>query len=347
MSSFFSWLTSPVMRRPAELELPSSPAAPSAPSAETDAAEPYVDRGMEIPSSYGVDVVRALVQDPFHLMVYWEVLSESVRALEGLFPEGAAAEFKPTMRLTDLTEGTEAYVHVPLTGKYWFEATPSRQYRIDVGALSPRHGFVPVVRSNVVETPRGTVATAVDDDPRYRVSTPRFVRLLEVTGFASDRVLTDIAKADAARSTGEAPRIDAQSAPPSYLVDAFGKLPVSVRTAAVAVAEGGTLTRPMLDDLPERLRAILASFEGLEEEEILTAAFMHLLPQLLRHLLDGGLVDEPTHPFHLPPRFTLGGSDLLQRPHVDWSWMPSMAETITRRRAPQLEPDALDPMTGD
>jgi hypothetical protein len=344
MPSFFDWVTSPSPRKPAELELPAPASAPSEVPAGELSAEPFVDRGMEIPGSYGVDIVRALVQDPFHLMVYWELRAESLRALELLFPNGDAADFRPTMRLTELADGSEAYVHVPLTGKYWFGASPNRQYRVDAGALSPIHGFVPIVRSNVVETPRGTVAATVDDDPRYRVETPRFVRLLEVTGFATDRVLTDVARAEAARAAGEPARLSTPVAPPSFLVDAFSKLPEPVRLAAVAVAEGSRLTGGMIDDLPEELRAILASFRGADEEEILTAAFMHLLPQLLRHVLDGGLVDDTAHPMHLPPRFAIGGSDVLQRPHVDWSWMPSMTESLTRRRAPQLEPDALDPI---
>jgi hypothetical protein len=340
MSIFTSWVTSPSGRRPVELELPARPPAPSA-LPEDDAAETYVDRGWTLPETYGVDIVRALVQDPFHLMVYWEVRPESIAALEDLFPWGASSDFRPTMRMTDLVEGTEAYVTVPLAGKYWFGVMPSHQYRVDVGALSPHHGFVPVMRSNVVETPRGTVAAAVDDDPRYRVDAHRFVRLLEVTGFATDRVLTDVARAEAARASGEPERFAAQAEPPAFLVNAFARLPDPVRTAAAHVATGGTISRRMVDDLPDQLRAILAAFSGAEEDEILTAAFMHLLPQLLRHVLDGGIVDEPTHPFHLPPRFILGASEQLQRPHVDWSWMPSMTKSLTRR-TPGLAADSLD-----
>lgn len=341
MSSFFSWVTSPVLRRPLELELPAAPEVPGAEPA-VDEAEGFVDRGMAIPESYGVDVARALVQDPFHLMVYWELRAESLRAIQDLFPWGGASDFRPTLRLTDLLEGNEVYVHVPLSGKYWFGAVPGREYRVDVGALSSVHGFVPVVRSNVVETPRGTVSPVLDEDPQYRVETPRFVRLLELTGFATDRVLTDVARAETARLTGQPARLTGPAEPPPFLVEAFGKLPEPVRVAAATVAEGGRISRSLYDLLPESLRKILAAFLGTDEEEILTAAFMHLLPQLLRHILEGELVDESMHPVHLPPRFMLGASETLQRPHVDWSWMPSMTKSLSRR-TPRLEADALDP----
>src|SRR5687768_9049350 len=33
----------------------------------------YIDTGLPIPESYDVDTIRALVQDPFHIWVYWEM----------------------------------------------------------------------------------------------------------------------------------------------------------------------------------------------------------------------------------------------------------------------------------
>src|SRR5215203_1420462 len=120
MSIFTNWLTSPVIRRPLELELPAEPLAPSTPADEAaEESAPFVDLGMELPDAYGVDIVRALVQDPFHLLVYWEIRPESLTAVEGLFPNGPSGNFHPSMRLTELSEGYEAYVHVPLSGKYW------------------------------------------------------------------------------------------------------------------------------------------------------------------------------------------------------------------------------------
>lgn len=341
MSIFSQWGTSPgVWRRPIELELPKAPEAPGEQTVEGE-PEPFIDRGMKIPESYGIDVVRALVQDPFHMMVYWELRPESLRALDGLFPNGDSGGFTPVMRLTELDGEGEAYVVIPTSGKYWFEVSPDRRYRVDIGARSFDYGFVPIARSNVVTTPRGTVATTVDDDPRYRVETPRFVRLLQKTGFASDRVLFDVARADAERAGGAPAAIAGE--PPPYLVDAFAKLPENVRSAAAAAARGETIPLDLIDSLPEHLRRILAMLRARGEAEILTAAFMHLLPQLLRQILEGGLIEEGAHPIHLPPSFSLGGSEVIQRPHVDWSWMPSMQETLTRR-TPGLEPDALDPM---
>jgi len=344
MSIFTSWITSPGGRKPIELELPVDPAAPSASAHDSDEVK-FVDSGMEIPESYGVDIVRALVQDPFHLMVYWEIRPESYSAIEGLFPRGEVSTFRPFMRLTDLDAGDEAYVAIPLSGKYWFSVNPSSSFRIDVGALSSSSGFVPVVRSNVVRTPAGTVSTAVDEDPKFRVDTPRFVKLLAVTGFATDRVLTDVARAEAALAAG-LPMPEFVTQPSPSLIDAFSQLPVAVRTAAVRIAEGESLAANEIEELPASLRFMLERLlaSGEFDSELLTAAFMHLLPQLLRNVLDGGILDDPAHPFHLPPRFaTLGSSEHVQRPHVDWSWMPSMAESLSRRQ-PVIAPDVLDPV---
>jgi hypothetical protein len=342
MSIFSQWGTSPgVWRQPVALDLPTAPTPPGAQTVDGESG-PFVDRGMEIPESYGVDVVRALVQDPFHIMVYWELRPESLDALRALFPNGASAPFTPTMRLTDIDTGGEAYISVPQSGKYWFDVVPDRRYRVDVGARSAEHGFVPITRSNVVTTPRGTVASTVDDDPRYRIETPKFVRLLQVTGFASDRVLVDLARAEAGIETGEAPAFAA--APPQYLVEAFGKLPEGVRSAAVMVARGETLTDDLVEELPDDLRHVLEVLRARGELEVLTAAFMHLLPQMLRRILEAGHFVEGAHPLHLPPRFAIGSSEAIHRPQVDWSWMPSMAEARVIL-APEIAPDALDPET--
>jgi hypothetical protein len=339
MSIFTNWLTSPVLRRPLELELPVEPLAPSTPADEAAEGDvPFVDYGMELPDNYGVDIVRAMVQDPFHLMVYWEVRPDSLKSVEGLFPNGAAGNFHTSMRLTELSEGYEAYVHVPASGKYWFQVYPGHRYRVDLGARSDQFGFVPISRSNVVETPRGTVSVEIDEDPEFHVDTPQFVKLLKVTGFATDKVLTDLARTEAARELGE-PLLLGGAQPPAYLVEAFSKLPDSVRHVAAHIAQGEDLDRDLLDSLPPDLRAILERLRS--EQEVLTAAFMHLLPQLLRQVLDHGLVTEPQHPVHMPQRFMPGSSDQVQRPHVDWSWMPSMDHTLTRR-TPELEPDPLD-----
>lgn len=338
MSMFSSWPTSPGGRVPLEIELQTPP---EVPDVRSPLAEPeFVDRGMEIPASYGIDVVRALVQDPFHLLVYWELRPESLRALAGIFPDGSLDEFRPAMRLTDVDEGYEAYVAVPLSGKYWFATSPDRGYRIEIGARSEQFGFVPIVRSAVVRTPRGTVAPEVDEDPRFAVDTPRFVRLLAATGFATDKVLSEVARVEAARADGEPVETRGAEAP-AYLADAFAKLPAPIREAAGDVARGGSITSDHLERLPDWLRRLLASLRDDDADGVATAAFMHLLPQMLRQALEHGFVADGHHPFHLPPRFAIGSSEAVRRPRVDWRWMPSMVETLRSQR-PGQQPDPLE-----
>jgi hypothetical protein len=341
MSTFGGWPSSIHSRLPLELELPTRPDAPSSEPIADDGA--FVDVGMAIPESYGVDVVRALVQDPFHLMVYWELRAESLLALSALFPDASIERFHACMRLTDMDEGYEAYVAIPLAGKYWFLTMPDKGYRVDVGARSAEYGFVPIVRSNVVRTPRGTVSPEMDQDPRFVADTPRFVKLLAVTGFATDRVLSEVALADAKVEPEARPTPPSATPPPPYLADAFARLPNTVRDAAARVALGELITAELLASLPQELRELLLRLLRDGDYELITAAFMHLLPQLLRRALEGEFVEIAQHPLHLPPRFAIGSSEeLARRPRVDWSWMPSMAHTL-RRRPPVIEPDPLDP----
>jgi hypothetical protein len=296
---------------------------------------------MPIPDSYRIDVVRALVQDPFHLLVYWELRDDSLEAIHDLFPNNGAG-FRPTMRLVDYSDGFEAYVNIPTAGKYWFGTLPGHRYRVDVGARSVQYGFVPIVRSNFVETPRGTVSPELDADPDYRVDTPRFVRLLSATGFATDEVIAEVARTEQERETGmPAAEVAPSHTPPPYIADAFAKLPDAVRRTAARISLGGTITIEEILAMPEGIRELLLTLARAGEFEVVTAAFIHLLPQLMRQVLEGRLVADATHPFHLPPRFALGASEQIRRPRVDWTWMPSMVERLSTI-VPPLAPDPLD-----
>src|SRR6266545_4126470 len=48
-------------------------------------AEPIIDTGLPIPSSYTIDLMRALVQDPFHLFVYWQLKDNPFDRLARIF----------------------------------------------------------------------------------------------------------------------------------------------------------------------------------------------------------------------------------------------------------------------
>src|SRR5579871_5481499 len=63
------------------------------------------DFGAPIPDTYDIDLLRVLVQDPFHLYIYWELRQATIDSLTKVFPKDEAPEFQTVLRLIELEEG--------------------------------------------------------------------------------------------------------------------------------------------------------------------------------------------------------------------------------------------------
>src|SRR5262245_57858123 len=126
-------------------------------------------------------------QDPFHMFIYWEVREESLKALTRYFSVEDAETFKINLRLTELLGRNEAFFEVGRHGRYWMVVFPDRTYEFEIGVRSPEHGFIPLVRSNRVTTPRGTVSPVTADEAEYQLSPPEFIGVLEASGFSAQQ----------------------------------------------------------------------------------------------------------------------------------------------------------------
>lgn len=125
--------------------------------------EPYIDWGPALPATYGVTRVVALVRDPGMIFAWWE---------------GG-----DTLRIRDLTAGTERVEGVSLVGSWYGGAEPEHEYEIDLLA-----GGRVVAVSNRIRTPRRGPATAVD--PEW-VPTPQE---LEVLGQLAGSLRLDLSR---------------------------------------------------------------------------------------------------------------------------------------------------------
>lgn len=110
---------------------------PGEPSAREP--DPFIDWGPVLPSRYGEDSIRLMVQSPTKLYVYWEVA-----------PGRAEGPFQLRIERED-GSWTEA-AELGEVGEYWIDAQPHRSYRV---RILDRSGRV-VLQSNPVTTPRDT-----------------------------------------------------------------------------------------------------------------------------------------------------------------------------------------------
>src|SRR5215470_7192038 len=151
--------------------------------------EPFIDQGLPVPETYDIDILRALLQDPFHIFIYWEVREESLKSLTHYFSPEDAAEFRTTLKLRDVEGGQEAFFNVGYRGRYWMTVFPDREYEFEIGVRSNKHGYISLLRSNRVRTPRGSISPETDQAAQYRLSPPEFIAVLESTGFAVEQAL--------------------------------------------------------------------------------------------------------------------------------------------------------------
>lgn len=314
---------------------PSSPFKPPPPAVAAEVAEvkpapldePFIDRGLPIPDTYDVDMIRAMLQDPFRIFIYWEVREASLQALTRYFSPEDARTFRVVLKLVETSGGHEAVFEVGRRGRYWMLVFPDREYEFEVGVRSPLHGYIALVRSNRVRTPAGTVSPERAPEQEYQLSPPEFLEILEATGFAAEP------EAMMAFTPGEAPPV--QTDPWSAALE---RLPEAVRAALMIAAMGGELTLEMMERLGEPLRTQLMRLLAEGGGRLASIGLMHYLPEIVREAMDDGSewVGDRVHPLHLAPRFFLGGTENVTWPGGEIHWprvgrRPSSPELLRGR----------------
>jgi hypothetical protein len=127
----------------------------------------------ELPNSYGVDRVVALVRDPYWIHAYWELtedtLSSALRRL-GAAAKGARVVLRVFYSRGEGGEPESVLFDIALTldARSWYVnvAAPGRTYRVEVGILTLDGRFLRLMRSNCVTTPRDRMSDVLDEQWR-------------------------------------------------------------------------------------------------------------------------------------------------------------------------------------
>ncbi|MBL8150003.1 MAG: DUF4912 domain-containing protein [Blastocatellia bacterium] len=277
----------------------------------------FIDYGLPIPEGYDMDTIQALVQDPFHVWVYWSLRDATIATLNALFTSEIVATFYPVLKISETTLGHTAYIGVGKGGSYWLSVFPDRRYRIEIGLKSEIRGYIRLLEADEVFTPRGTVSSKVAEESDYQVSTEEFSEVLHQSGFASFTSLIGPERV-------------------------LSQLPEEVADVISTASAGEELSDEQLAGLPPRIRALLLEMKARGEGDLASLSLLHLLPEYLRESLseDASIVD-PLHPSHLSPRFMVGSSEEQQRPRV---WHPT--QPTRPQGAPSSHIQAFKPISG-
>ena len=281
----------------------------------------YSDEGSTLPGQYDVDIVRAMLQDPFRMFVYWEVREESLESLTRYFSPEDVAGFHVVLRLIETTGTGEAFFDVDRKGRYWLTVFPDRDYEFEIGVRSPVHGYIALIRSNRVRTPRGTVSPEPPSEDDYRLTPPDLMEVLKASGFGVDQSLNL-----------KVAELGGGPLPPDFLGSLLLELPDSIRNAVLIAAGGAPLTLDLIELLPEPFRSELLKLFSAAGGMVSAVSLMHYLPELLREVgvSEHEWFADQIRPIHLTPKFFVGGTENVSWPAGDMRW-PSIERSLPRR----------------
>ena len=270
-----------------------SPVEGSAPlsPAETESGP---DFGLPIPEHYDFDMMRALVQDPFRLYVYWHLRGNPRARLGRLFPAPEVERFRFTLRLIDETNNITVFFDAPYTREYWFNVFPDRTYRVELGLSSPDHGYIKLLGSQAVTTPRGGPSDQVAPESEYQIGADDYLQVLRESHLIPARAYAPdgVPEFDAtATILGTAGIWD--SLPPTFQ---------KIMRAIAAIQAGREYERWWerlgQEELADLVREFLAIIRGMGDGELGYILLLRYLPELLRRAIraEGGeevRVDKP------------------------------------------------------
>lgn len=122
----------------------------------------------KLPPLYGADRLVLLTRDPYWLFAYWEVTPTTRKQLE-MEGQRAWEHLNLALRVTRYdTDKEEGCFHIGInhtTVDWCIEAgVPDRYYKVELGGQIPGRGFVPLLCSNIVKTPRDQISDVIDEN---------------------------------------------------------------------------------------------------------------------------------------------------------------------------------------
>ncbi|MBO0723734.1 MAG: DUF4912 domain-containing protein, partial [Blastocatellia bacterium] len=250
-------------------------------------AEPIVDTGLPIPSQYDFDIMQALVQDPFRIYVYWHLKENPFDRLSSIFPENEVGNFHSTLKLIDETNNISVYFEAAFLRDYWFNVYPDRQYRIELGVRSPVYGYIKLLSSQSVLTPRDAPSEQIAEETEYQVTADEFLQVLRESHFIAERAYT---------LEGLLPGDGA--VPPGARISFWDSLPVSFRRVirVIADVQAGRdydrwWERSSREELAEIVREFLDVIRDMGDGELGYMLLLRHLPELLRRSIQSEGID--------------------------------------------------------
>ncbi len=128
----------------------------------TEPQDIYLDRGPELPKSYGRDRLAAFARDPECVWAYWTLDGERMAELRGTHGGSVFDGATWVLRFHNWTRRETSEIGVDVaTGGWYSTARPNCRFIVELGAHTAA-GFLSVILSNEVQTPRNAPSEVED-----------------------------------------------------------------------------------------------------------------------------------------------------------------------------------------
>jgi len=247
-----------------------------------DATEdPGPDFGLSIPEQYDFDMMRALCQNPFRLFVYWQLKDNPFDRLRKIFPLNGANDFHSVLKLVDETTNISVFFNAAFANEYWFSVFPDRRYRVELGVRSSRYGYIKLLTSQAVHTPRGGPSDQAAPDEHYHIESDEFLDVLRDSHLVPERAFTI---EDLLPGTGDVPA-GARNAIWESLPSSFRRL-----VQAIADIQAGRnyelwWEKLSLQEQSKMVREFLEIISQMDDGELGHMLLLRYLPELLRRTI--------------------------------------------------------------
>lgn len=124
----------------------------------------FLDRGPELPASYGEDQITALIRDPANLFFHWELDGPKSREEIARLGKEGFADLDWILRIENLSRDDRIDVAVhPFAGGWYLRVEENCEYIVDIGVMLEDGSFQAYARSNAVHTPVRGLAGEMPD----------------------------------------------------------------------------------------------------------------------------------------------------------------------------------------
>ena len=124
----------------------------------------FLDFGPSLPSRYDVDHLELMAQSPLRVFAYWELREATVMTALGRIPAQDRQSFQLLLKWKGKNTTQERLLDPGTTDNWWFDTLPENRYQLELGLYWSEYGWLPLLASDELVTPRLAMGPASEDE---------------------------------------------------------------------------------------------------------------------------------------------------------------------------------------